>query len=65
MLSDDLDMNMALPCRISVYEKDGATQIGMISPKAMLSVLSDSPDLAMIAEEVENVLLEAIDATGG
>lgn len=62
VLSDDIDMNMALPCRISVYEKDGTTQIGMISPKEMLRVLSDSPQLAAVAEEVEAVLVEAIDA---
>jgi hypothetical protein len=35
----------------------------MISPKEMLRVLSDSPQLAAVAEEVEAVLVEAIDAT--
>ncbi len=63
VLGDDIDMNMALPCRISVYEKNSKTQIGMISPKAMLRVLSDSPELAAVAEEVEAVLVDAIDAT--
>ena len=60
VLSDDLDMNMALPCRVSVYEKDGQTCIGMLSPKAMLQSLSDSPRLAEIAGEVESVLKEAM-----
>ncbi len=39
VLSDDIDLNMALPCRVSVYEKDHQTQIGMISPKEMIKAL--------------------------
>jgi uncharacterized protein (DUF302 family) len=60
VLLDDMDMNMALPCRISVYEKDGCTYIGMLSPKTMLSQLSDSETLQEVANEVEQSLLEAI-----
>ena len=60
VLTDDIDLNMALPCRISVYEKGGKTQIGMLSPKAMLAQLSQSPALAAVADEVESVLIEAI-----
>ena len=61
VLAEDLDLNMALPCRISVYEKDGKTRIGMLSPKAMLEQLSDLPALRAVADEVESVLVEAID----
>ena len=60
VLTDDIDMNMALPCRISVYEKGGKTRIGMLSPKAMLAGLSDSKALAKVADEVETVLRDAI-----
>jgi len=60
VLSNDIDLNMALPCRVSVYEKDGQTCIGMISPKEMLKGLSDSPELAEVADEVESVLMDAI-----
>jgi uncharacterized protein (DUF302 family) len=60
VLADDIDLNMALPCRVSVYEKDGVTQIGMLSPKAMLRELSKSPALTDVASEVEDVLTEAI-----
>jgi uncharacterized protein (DUF302 family) len=60
VLSEDIDLNMALPCRVSVYEKNGATYIGMMSPKAMLSELSESEALAGVAEDVEGVLIEAI-----
>ena len=61
VLSEDIDLNMALPCRVSVYEKGGRTQIGMMSPKAMLEDLSDSPVLREVAGEVEAVLTEAIE----
>jgi uncharacterized protein (DUF302 family) len=61
VLEQDIDLNMALPCRVSVYEKDGSTRIAMMSPKAMLEQLSDSPALRAVAEEVENVLTEAIE----
>jgi uncharacterized protein (DUF302 family) len=60
VLTDDIDLNMALPCRVSIYEKNGQTQIGMLSPKAMLEQLSDSAALGVVAEEVEAVLREAI-----
>jgi len=60
VLAEDIDLNMALPCRVSVYDKDGKTRIGMLSPKAMLEELSDSAALRDIAEEVENVLRAAI-----
>ena len=60
VLADDIDLNMALPCRVSVYEKDGVTRIGMLSPKAMLEELSDSAALRTVAAEVEDVLHMAI-----
>jgi uncharacterized protein (DUF302 family) len=52
----DMSMNLALPCRISVYSENQQTYIGMISPKAMLAMLSDSAELAMAASEVESTL---------
>ncbi|MBM5797668.1 MAG: DUF302 domain-containing protein [Cyanobacteria bacterium M_surface_7_m2_040] len=53
VLSADMALNMALPCRISVYTEAGQTRIGMISPMAMLSALSSDPALAAVAAEVE------------
>ena len=61
VLSQDMDMNMALPCRVSVYQKDGVTHIGTLLPSTMLSALSDSAELAEVAGEVESVLIAAID----
>lgn len=61
VLDDDMSMNMALPCRISVYEEGGKTKIGMIKPKDMLAFLSDSPTLMKIAEEVDAITTKIID----
>jgi uncharacterized protein (DUF302 family) len=61
VLSADMTLNMALPCRISVYEQDGATKIGMIRPTALLGVLSRDPKLAEVAETVETAIETMID----
>ncbi len=55
VLKADLRLNMALPCRISVYTERGSTRIGMIRPRDMLAALSDDPVLAKIACEVDSV----------
>ena len=56
VLTEDISMNMALPCRISIWQENGQTKIGTISPKSMLAMLSDSEKLASIAEEVDEVM---------
>lgn len=54
VLAIDLRLNMALPCRISVYTENGKTKIGMILPAEMLAALSKEPALLQIAKEVED-----------
>jgi uncharacterized protein (DUF302 family) len=61
VLAIDMQLNMALPCRISVYSKDGKIHIGMIKPEQMLAQLSDDPRLAVIAAAVERATCEMID----
>lgn len=61
VLSTDMRLNMALPCRISVYTQGGKTRIGMIEPARMLSDLSDDPDLQEVAREVEAKTVTMID----
>ncbi|WP_405243464.1 DUF302 domain-containing protein [Lentisalinibacter salinarum] len=61
VLSSDMSMNMALPCRVSVYEQDGRTRIGLLSPKEMLGLLSDRPELADVAAEVEAAMQRMIE----
>jgi uncharacterized protein (DUF302 family) len=60
VLSEDMSMNMALPCRISVWEESGITRIGMLRPAELLSMLSQSPVLAQVAEEVDEVTTRII-----
>lgn len=57
VLSIDRRLNMALPCRISVYTENDAVKIGYIKPIEMLSALSADAALVRIATEVENSLL--------
>ncbi len=54
VLNADMALNMALPCRISVYTEAGQTRIGMIRPEDMLSALSRVPELMDIARQVED-----------
>lgn len=61
VLEDDMEMNMALPCRVSVYTDRGKTKIGMIKPTALLASLSRSESLNKIAEEVEEKIIQMID----
>ena len=61
VLSSDMRLNMALPCRISVYTENGATKIGLIKPAQMLSSLSDNQQLGEVAEEVENKTIQMVD----
>jgi len=53
VLASDMQMNMALPCRISVYTHGGKTRIGMIKPTDMLAMLSKDPALSQVAKEVD------------
>jgi len=53
VLAADMRLNMALPCRISVYTEQGKTRIGMIKPVPMLAALSRDATLVQVAQEVE------------
>jgi uncharacterized protein (DUF302 family) len=61
VLSADMRLNMALPCRISVYTEHGKTKIGMIKPVPLLAELSQEPFLAKVAQEVEAKTIKMID----
>ena len=62
VLAEDMSLNMALPCRISIWQEGGVNHIGMIPPKAMLESLSSSPVLHKIATEVEEKMKIMIDS---
>jgi uncharacterized protein (DUF302 family) len=61
VMAADLKLNMALPCRISVYTEGGKTHIGMIKPSGILSSLSQDATLAAVAREVEAQTIRMID----
>jgi uncharacterized protein (DUF302 family) len=61
VLSADMNLNMALPCRISVFTEKGSTKIGMIKPVSILSALSQDKSLSSVAEEVEVTTRKIID----
>ncbi|KAA0072005.1 DUF302 domain-containing protein [Rhodanobacter sp. T12-5] len=61
VLAADMRLNMALPCRISVYTDGGKTWIGMIRPVRMLGMLSTDAALVATAGEVEQVVTRIID----
>jgi len=60
VMSADMRLNMALPCRISVYTEQGKTKIGLIKPAQMLMGLSDDPGLLQVAKEVEEQTIQMV-----
>lgn len=61
VLSTDMRLNMALPCRISVFTEAGKTKLGLIRPAEMLTALSQDEALAEIAKQVEESTIKMID----
>jgi len=61
VLSTDMRLNMALPCRISVFTEKGTTRIGLIKPVQMLASLSQDPALLQVAREVEEKTIKMVD----
>lgn len=61
VLATDMRLNMALPCRISVYTEQGKTKLGMIKPVPMLAALSQDATLQKVAQEVEAQTMKMID----
>jgi len=61
VMERDMRLNMALPCRISVYTEAGQTKLGMVDPVTMLGALSDDASLAAIAQEVTDKTRTMVD----
>ncbi|MEO7401460.1 MAG: DUF302 domain-containing protein [Polaromonas sp.] len=61
VMAADMRLNMALPCRISVFTDKGSTKIGLITPVKMLSALSEDPALVQVAREVEAKTIQMVD----
>lgn len=61
VMSADMRLNMALPCRISVFTDKGATRIGLVRPVQMLSQLSRDAAIVQVAHEVEDKTILMVD----
>ncbi|MDW3094090.1 MAG: DUF302 domain-containing protein [Gammaproteobacteria bacterium] len=61
VLATDMRLNMALPCRISVFTENNKTKIGLIKPEEMLSALSNNQSLVDVAKEVEEKTRQMVD----
>ena len=61
ILNEDIRVNLALPCRIGVWEENGQTMVGTMLPTQMLQVFGESPAMAETAAKVENAMLAIID----
>jgi uncharacterized protein (DUF302 family) len=60
-MTTDMRLNMALPCRISVFTDQGKTKIGLIKPAKMLLALSQDAELIEVAREVEKLTIQMVD----
>ncbi len=61
VLSQNMTANLALPCRISVYQEGGKTKIGMVKPTALLAIFPGAEALKPVAEEVEQQTIKMIE----
>lgn len=61
ILDKDMSLASVLPCRISVYTKQGQVKIGMALPAKHVQHLSNVPGLSALIETVEQQLIGIID----
>ncbi len=61
VLEADMSISNALPCRISVYEKEGMVKVSTLKPTQLLGLFG-RPELEPVAKEVEEALFRIIDA---
>jgi uncharacterized protein (DUF302 family) len=64
VLESNMAISTALPCRISVYEESGKVKVATLRPTAMLGLFG-SPDLAPVAQSVEESVVRIIDTACG
>lgn len=59
-LSQNPMVNYFLPCKITVYEADGKTKIGLLRPTVLMKLLND-PNIMDLAENIEKQLIEVLE----
>lgn len=60
VLSQNPNAHYFLPCKITVFEKDGKTHIGLPRPTVLMEPLND-PELIKIVQNIEENLIEVLD----
>jgi len=61
VLESNMAISTALPCRIAIYEEGHTVKVSTLKPTAVLALYS-SDDLSSIAGEVEDTIIQIIDA---
>ena len=61
MLAIDMRFSLLVPWRISIFTDNGATRIGLIRPTPIQQGLLDHPELARIAREIEEKMIQIVD----
>jgi uncharacterized protein (DUF302 family) len=61
VLGMDMTLNLVLPCRMSVYQNDGKTWIGMVPPTDLLALVAGDDAVATAARSVEETMRAIID----
>lgn len=61
VLEEDLEMAYFLPCKVGVYEMNNQVYIGMPLPTKLMG-MTGNPNLLHTAQDVEDILLAAINA---
>ncbi|HUW78394.1 MAG TPA: DUF302 domain-containing protein [Candidatus Nanopelagicaceae bacterium] len=61
VLAQDMRLNAALPCRISVFTENGKTRIGFIKPAEILIALSQDEEIGKVAHEVEAAIIQMVE----
>ena len=56
VLEQNMSVSTALPCRISIYEEGGKTILATLRPTVLLAMFN-TPQLAAIAQEVEDTII--------
>ncbi|HED64850.1 MAG TPA: DUF302 domain-containing protein [Planctomycetes bacterium] len=64
VLETEMSISTVLPCRISVFERDGGLEVAMLRPSTLLASFQ-RPDLAEHAGTVEDDMIAIIDAAAG
>ena len=57
VLDENMSVSTALPCRISIYEEGGKTILATLKPTTLLAMFN-TPQLAGVAQEVENTIVK-------